>query len=198
MFSLERVKRAPGVYVMMDLDEQPVYGGQSRNLQKRLVDHLIRQRSNVVTDGLLDIYEVRSVLIWYQARDTPLPLVHEDDQVLGDHLDILEAAILWRYRSRWNRGKPSWAGDPSELRLDDPHAVIPLIESSEELRFRSDRMERIENRLLHMLRAVRKARISGAPPKVLRGLSLHADELAELARRGLRRQRSHSDEPLFE
>jgi hypothetical protein len=188
MDNLDSVQRVPGVYLMLDLDEKPIYAGKSTNVRKRLKDHLIRQRSDVVTDGLLDVYEVRSVLIWFQSEACALPLVHEDSGGFFDHLDILESAVIRQFKPRWNRSKHNWDGPIPTLSLDNPDRRIEVIETPEALAVRQERTERLQNRLLHMLRALRKARVSGASPKVLHALSLHALELSKMAERGRRSQ----------
>jgi hypothetical protein len=49
---------------------------------------------------------------------------------------------------------------------------------------RREPLERVETKLLHLLRAVRKAPISGASPATMAALARHAEELRELFGRG--------------
>ena len=57
--------------------------------------------------------------------------------------------------------------------------VIGILDSPEELSVRRQPLERIEAKLLHLIRAVRKAKISGASPGVRQALARHAEELGE-------------------
>jgi GIY-YIG catalytic domain len=181
MIDLDRVKKAPGVYLMLDLDDKPVYAGQADNLSRRMRDHLISQKSDVVTDGLLDVYEVRSVAIWYRITEFALPLGTDDEDeedLLAKRLslDEMEAALIRRYQPRWNRSKPTYAGPIPSLTVDNRDDIIELVEG-DELRVRKDALRRIETKLIHLLRAVRKATISGSTRQVRKALVLHACEL---------------------
>ena len=114
MFALDRVRKAPGVYLLLDLDRKPAYAGQSSNLWKRLRDHLVDQRSDVVTDVLLDVYEVREVVIWYHIKELALPLRTDDNfdrDVMAKRqpLGVMEAAVIASLEPRWNRKKSRWS-----------------------------------------------------------------------------------------
>jgi hypothetical protein len=197
MIDLRSVKQAPGVYLMLDLDEHPVYAGQSGNVRKRLRKHLIYQNSDVVADGRLDLYEVRSVLIWYRTEDSTLPLDFDDSQILQHPLDVLEAAVCRQFNPRWNRSVPTWSGPIPSLSLSSPHQRIEVLES-EALDLHRRRAERMENRLWHMLRALRNARVSGASARVFEALYLHARDLAELSKGELELRQLRLEKPLMD
>jgi excinuclease UvrABC nuclease subunit len=69
MGKFSRVRNTPGVYVLFDLDERPLYVGKSGKLRGRLEQHFIRQDSSATADGLLDIYDVLRVAVWYAEGD---------------------------------------------------------------------------------------------------------------------------------
>jgi hypothetical protein len=191
MSALDDVRKAPGVYLLLDLDGEPAYAGQSSNLWKRLRDHLVDQRSDVVTDVLLDVYEVREVVIWYHIKELALPLRTDDDHdpdVMAKRqpLEAMEAALM-RRKPRWNRKKSRWSGlEACELTYDNCDLRLPII-SDAELGERQKRLRRIEAKLLHLLRAVRKASVSGEPRKALWGLMQHASDLHNICKQGLNR-----------
>jgi hypothetical protein len=190
MIPLDIVKQAPGVYLMLDLDKNPVYAGQAKNMRKRLREHFINQRSDVLTDVLLDIYEVQSVALWYAVERIDLPFSMDDEQapdvIARKHpLDVLEAALLREFRPRWNRVKTEWGAGLPVLTLENVNCIIPVVEGKE-LEVRRDAGQRIETKLLHILRAVRKVRISGGSRTVRWGLTQHINELQELCRNGIR------------
>jgi hypothetical protein len=63
--------------------------------------------------------------------------------------------------------------------------VIPLVEGME-LDFRKNTGQRIEAKLLHILRAVRKVRVSGGPKSVRDAIRTHIEDLDNLCRNGIR------------
>jgi hypothetical protein len=169
MGKFSRVRNTPGVYVLFDLDERPLYVGKSGKLRGRLEQHFIRQDSSATADGLLDIYDVLRVAVWYAEGD----------------LDAYEAAAYRQFPPRWNRAVPEWSGQLPTLTLDNADVVVGILDSPEEVAVRRQPLERIEAKLLHLIRAVRKAKISGASPAIRRALHRHAEELGELFRSGL-------------
>jgi excinuclease UvrABC nuclease subunit len=69
----------PGVYCFYDLDDTPVYVGQSSDIRSRLRQHLVRQDSSVVSYGRLDIWDL-SRLEWWETSDKDIAeeaLVHK-------------------------------------------------------------------------------------------------------------------------
>jgi hypothetical protein len=163
------LRNVPGVYVLFDLDERPLYVGKSGKLRGRLEQHFVRQDSSATADGLLDIYDVLRVAVWYAAGD----------------LDAYEAAAYRQFPPRWNRAVPEWPGPLPTLTLDNADIVVGILDSAEELAVRRQPLKRIEAKLLHLIRAVRKAKISGASPAIRKALARHAEELSDLFRRSL-------------
>jgi excinuclease UvrABC nuclease subunit len=74
------VRNVTGVYLLLDLDERPLYAGQSRHVRSRLEQHFVRQDSSATADGLLDIYDVLRVVVWYVYPKYEL-CAEEDDSV---------------------------------------------------------------------------------------------------------------------
>lgn len=178
------VSNKPGVYALFDLDRRPLYVGQSTRLRTRLEQHFIRQDSSATADGLLDIYDVLFVAVWYVPPELELfKVVDSDILELMQPLEVLEAAVYKHFQPRWNRARlDRWKGPMPTLKLDNADIRIDLLDDAE-IAVRQRPPERIEAKLLHLLRATRKAKISGASPKVKRALSLHAEELLSLFRR---------------
>lgn len=181
------VRNLPGVYLLIGLDEEPLYAGKSKKLRTRLEQHFLRQNSSATADGLLDIYEVHKIAVWYAYESLALFKDVDDlDEERIQPLGILEASLQKRYKPRWNRQKNSWLGKHPDLLIEKADVTVDLIDSDAELTVRRQPMQRVETKLLHMLRAVRKARISGASPKVRKALILHAKELARMCHRSFR------------
>lgn len=163
MSRFSEVRDVAGVYLLLDLDERPLYAGKSGSLRSRLLQHFVRQDSSATADGILDVYEVVRVLVWYAQPAYPLA--------------AYEAALIREHTPRWNRGAVAFAGELPTLLLNEPDVEVGLLDSPEQLAVRREPLERIETKLLHLLRAVRKARISGASTATMAALARHAQEL---------------------
>jgi hypothetical protein len=156
----------PGVYLLVDLDDKPLYAGKSEKIRKRMRQHFVSQNSSVTSDGLLDLFEVLRVHVWYCD---------------SMRLDACETALHHQFAPSWNRAPARSEEDMNHSTLQgSADVVIDLIQSPEELALRREPLERIEAKLLHLVRGVRKAKISGTSPGIDRALYLHAEELVEL------------------
>jgi hypothetical protein len=162
------VVNTAGVYVLFDLDDSALYVGKSAKLRDRLEQHFVKQDSSATADGLLDIYDVLRVTVWYAKPEA------------GMSVEACEAAAYEAFRPRWNRAVPAHAGPLPELSIENEDVVIGILDSPAKLAVRREPLERIEGKLLHLVRAVRKTKISGASPAVRHALARHADELAKL------------------
>lgn len=57
--------KKPGVYLFLDLDDHYLYAGRSGNIHQRLTDHFIAHNSSIVTDGTIDLFEMKKVFVWF-------------------------------------------------------------------------------------------------------------------------------------
>jgi hypothetical protein len=130
------VRSVPGVYVLFDLDEQSLYVGKSGKLRDRLEQHFVRQDSSATADGLLDIYDVLRIVIWYADREPMTPL------------EAYEAAAYQQFPSRWNRAVPAHPGPLPSLTMDNADIIVGILDSPKELAVRRQPLERIEAKLL--------------------------------------------------
>lgn len=182
MGRFNEVRNVPGVYVLFDLEGMALYAGQSGKLRDRLVQHFVRQDSSATADGLLDIYDVLKVVVWYAYPR--MDLFEEEDDAVRERmqpLDILEASVMKAFQPRWNRAKAvDWAGPIPTLAVANADISVGILDSPEEFAVRRQPLERIEAKLLHLIRAVRKAKISGASPAVRKALTRHSEELTAL------------------
>ena len=67
-----------GVYALCDLDDTPIYIGQStkgEGVQKRVSRHLTSARSDVIATRSLDVWEIGFVRAWEIAPDSSIPPV---------------------------------------------------------------------------------------------------------------------------
>ena len=67
-----------------------------------------------------------------------------------------------------------------DLTVDNADLVVGILDSVEQIAVRREPPERIEAKLLHVIRAVRRAKISGASRGVRLALARHGEELLTL------------------
>jgi hypothetical protein len=134
-------------------------------VRNRLLEHFVGQNSSVTADGILDLYDVLRVYVWYCDRAD---------------LGAFETAASLAFKPRWNRADIASAISVPELNVAEPDEVIGIHDSPEELARRREPLERAENKLLHLLRAVRKVRVSAASPASRQLLRAHAQELVDI------------------
>jgi excinuclease UvrABC nuclease subunit len=74
---LRQLPGQTGVYVLCDLNEVPIYVGQSTDgIRARVLRHLTSARSDVIANRMLDVWEVAFVWAW--------PI---EDKLQIDHLE---------------------------------------------------------------------------------------------------------------
>ena len=65
-----------GVYILCDLDNVPIYVGQSKDgIRKRVARHLTSARSDIIANRQLDVWEIAYVWAYpVESRDEITPL----------------------------------------------------------------------------------------------------------------------------
>ena len=134
----------PGVYCLFDLDEEPVYVGQSSNLRGRLRQHFIRQDSSVTSYGRLDIWDI-SRFDWWETTER---------ECAENHL----SAHYSPYLNFSNEHK--LPEKPAPIDIETPDGVTRLI-SEKEQEFRSQPYNRTKQKLEHLSRMIDKIKLAG-------------------------------------
>ncbi|MBW3598880.1 MAG: GIY-YIG nuclease family protein [Planctomycetes bacterium] len=82
--SFDPLTSSVGVYALCDLDEVPIYVGQSTDgIRARVRRHLTSARSDVIANRQIDVWEVAFVWAW------PVPG--------PDQIDLVEAALFHQF-----------------------------------------------------------------------------------------------------
>ena len=107
-----------GVYVLADLDNVPLYVGQSVDgIRQRVQRHLTSARSDIIANRQIDIWEV--AYVW----EYPSP---------RGNLDLLEAALFHHFdpkSSLMNGKQPGVQGVPNSMLA--PSKVVQVMSSEE-------------------------------------------------------------------
>lgn len=129
------ITREPGVYVLCDLDEVPVYVGQSVDgIRQRVQRHLTSARSDVIANRQVDVWEI--AFVW----GYPAP---------AEHIPALEAHLF----SRFNALSPLMNGailpDPGPLPFDVPKPQRVQVMTDDEIAIRQHPALRLPRQAQH-------------------------------------------------
>jgi len=101
-----------GVYALCDLDNVPIYVGQSKDgIRKRVRRHLTSARSDVIANRQLDVWEIAYVIGW------PMP------GALAADIGLLEAHLIGEF----HRKKPLVNGSLPVAPSEAPTIPIPQV-----------------------------------------------------------------------
>jgi hypothetical protein len=128
---LSTLTNEKGVYALCDLDNVPIYIGQSTDgIRSRVQRHLTSARSDVIANRLLDVWEVAYVWAW------PIP------SSTKEKIDQIENYLISYYHSQ----KPLMNGTIPESTISNPQ--LPELQQvqvlpEEEIHLRKDPIRRL-------------------------------------------------------
>lgn len=130
-----------GVYALCDLDEVPIYVGQSTaGIRTRVRRHLTSARSDVIANRQLDVWEVAYVWGWpVEAKD---------------RIDTLEAFMFHRFHSKSPLMNGSIPTKPPQLGFKMPTRQRIQIMEDEEIETRKDPAFRLPRQAEHFVRLI--------------------------------------------
>ncbi|QNK03178.1 GIY-YIG nuclease family protein [Dyella telluris] len=142
-FRKQAVKRLTpeiGVYVLCDLDNVPIYVGQSKDgIRKRVARHLTSARSDIIANRQIDVWEI--AYVWAYPVDSV------------DMIDWLEAQLFQAFnpQSQLMNGAVPPAHEYGAA--PRPKQVIPVM-SDMEIRERKDATQRLPRQAGHYAQIV--------------------------------------------
>jgi hypothetical protein len=140
--ALRQLTNEIGVYVLCDLDEVPIYVGQSRDgIRARVNRHLTSARSDVIANRQIDVWEIAYVKAWPVATQ-------------GD-IGRLEAILFKAFdhqRPLMNGSIPSFDGKMPAV-IPEPAQTIQVM-SDEDIKVRQDPILRLPRQIEHIGRLV--------------------------------------------
>ncbi|MBI3453011.1 MAG: GIY-YIG nuclease family protein [Rhodospirillales bacterium] len=138
---LKGVSDETGVYALCDLDETPIYVGQSRDgIRSRASRHLTSARSDIIANRQIDVWEIAYIWAW-PMRDV-------------GHLDALEAYLFYEFHQKsslMNGSTPPESGKP---KFQLPKKQIIQLLSDEEIGTRLDPSLRLPRQVEHIGRLI--------------------------------------------
>ncbi|WP_217430279.1 GIY-YIG nuclease family protein [Sphingomonas bacterium] len=158
------LERRTGVYALCDLDQMPIYIGQSVDgIQNRVRRHLTSARSDIIANRQVDVWEIAWVMAW-PASPAIIP--------------ALEAALYHHCNAR----SPLMNGSVPILPADPPPRVAPeqivQVMSDEEIARRLQASARLPRQIEHYGRLVDHYLNVKSSAELRMSMEAHFDRLA--------------------
>lgn len=136
-----RLTREIGVYAICDLDEVPIYIGQSvAGIGPRVRRHLTSARSDVIANRLVDVWEVAFVWAWPVKDPAMIP--------------SLEGHLFHRFNRQKTMMNGSIPVDPGKLMFPEPKRERVQLLPEKEIQARLDPVLRLPRQIEHYQRLV--------------------------------------------
>lgn len=130
-----------GVYVLADLDNVPIYVGQSKDgIRSRVARHLTSARSDIIANRQIDVWEI--AYVWAYPVSDP------------NNISPLEAALFHRYnkKSQLMNGA-TLPPPPNKFTIPEPSQVVQVM-SGEEIKDKLDEAQRLPRQAAHYAQIV--------------------------------------------
>ncbi|MFZ5734748.1 MAG: GIY-YIG nuclease family protein [Pseudomonadota bacterium] len=153
-----------GVYVLCDLDEVPIYVGQSRaGIRGRVRRHLTSARSDVIANRQIDVWEIAYVKAWPVKKLAEIP-----------HLEALLFKTFDRRKALMNGSIPALRKPAGKV---PPAAQTVQVMSDEDIKVRRDPMLRLPRQIEHIGRLVDHILSVKDSQQLRRSLAAHFERL---------------------
>jgi hypothetical protein len=130
-----------GVYVLADLDNVPIYVGQSKDgIRSRVARHLTSARSDIIANRQIDVWEI--AYVWaYPVNDQ-------------NNISPLEAALFHRHNkiSQLMNGA-MLPPPPKRFAIPKPSQIVQVM-SNEEIKDKLDEAQRLPRQAAHYAQIV--------------------------------------------
>ena len=155
-----------GVYALCDLDNVPVYVGQSTDgIRQRVQRHLTSARSDVIANRQIDVWEI--AFVWeYPVADAA-------------EMKALEAAIFHHFNplSRLMNG-PILPEPPPMATVPEPARVVQVM-SDDEIAERQDSEQRLPRQAAHYAQIVGHFLAVKNSKEIARAMDAHFERLSK-------------------
>ena len=151
-----------GVYALCDLDQIPIYVGQSVDgIRSRVRRHLTSARSDIIANRQIDVWEIAWVWAWPEKR--------ENIQALESHLFHLFDA----QKTLMNGTIPPFISSPAT----EPEKYIMQVMPTAEIKSRIDPVLRLPRQIEHYGRLVDQVLVVKDSEQMRRSLRAHFERL---------------------
>lgn len=135
--AVRQIPREIGVYALCDLDETPIYVGQSIDgIQARVRRHLTSARSDIIANRQIDVWEIAYVWAW-PVNDTSM-------------IGLLEARLFHDFHVESPLMNGTLPNDPGSLSFPVPERQRVQVLPDDEIETRKNPTYRLPRQIQHM------------------------------------------------
>lgn len=162
--AVRSLTKSIGVYVLCDLDNVPIYVGQSRDgIGKRVPRHLTSARSDIIANRQIDVWEIAFVRAYpVETREEITPL---------------EAKLFHHFHCQselMNGTLPAYVEDG--LPVPEPAQVVQVM-SDDEIQAKKDPTQRLPRQAEHYAQIVGHFLAVKNSPQIARAMNAHFQRL---------------------
>ncbi|MDA8330075.1 MAG: GIY-YIG nuclease family protein [Candidatus Dormibacteraeota bacterium] len=173
-YRVRQVRTIPqpvGVYTLCDLDEVPIYVGQSQDgIRARVQRHLTSARSDVIANRQIDVWEIAYVWAW---------------PIAPAHITALEAHLFHEFNAQSPLMNGTLPPHPGPLTFEVPEKVRVQVLSDDEIELRRRPTQRLPRQAQHYERLLDQILQVKDSPELRRSLAAHFERLTRYHHRFL-------------
>jgi hypothetical protein len=167
--SLRKLPVSAGVYALCDLDESPIYVGQSKGgkaegILPRVRRHLTSARSDVIANRQIDVWEIAFVWAWPVAN--------------AAEIGLLEAHLFHEFNDRSPLVNGAVPPKPGALDFAVPECVRVQVMDDREIAARKEPSLRFPRQIQHFGALVDYILNTQDKPHLRRALQVYFDRLS--------------------
>ncbi len=157
-----------GVYALCDLDNTPIYVGQSKDgIRSRVARHLTSARSDIIANRQIDVWEI--AYVWAYPAES------------SDMINALEAQLFHAFHSRSQLMNGTVPPIGNFGPVPDPAQVVQVM-SDDEIRARQDATQRLPRQAGQYAQIVGHFLAVKNSPQIARAMDAHFERLQKYHR----------------
>ncbi|MEL6946196.1 MAG: GIY-YIG nuclease family protein [Pseudomonadota bacterium] len=166
--ALSRLTNEIGCYVLADLDNVPVYVGQSVDgIRSRVRRHLTSARSDIVANRQIDVWEI--AFVWaYPISRAEIP--------------SLETALFWHFDEQSPLMNGSFPNSSEAIDVVEPAQIVRVL-SEADVSERASPEVRLPRQATHYARLVDHYLVVKKSEQIARAMDAHFERLARYHQR---------------
>lgn len=152
-----------GVYALCDLDNIPIYVGQSKDgIRQRVARHLTSARSDIIANRQIDVWEI--AYVWTYPVESK------------EGIDSLEAQLFYAFNPHSPLMNGTVPPDPSYGPAPEPAQKVQVM-SDAEIKSRKDATQRLPRQADHYAQIVGHFLAVKNSPQIARAMDAHFNRL---------------------